>query len=139
MRGMDDLIATAGRSMLAKILKGSKDKKLLQHALDKSPVYGFYKQYKLEDIAARIDWVIVQRYLSIEYNFRLPVLIYTAKGWGIERDSYSDELLAELRSLVSGEAGFIPILEAWQKNDYRKVKKAIAKVIRALEQTDKNR
>jgi len=32
LRGTDDLIATAGRSMLAKILKGSKDKKLLQQA-----------------------------------------------------------------------------------------------------------
>jgi len=89
------------------------------------------------------------------------VLIYTAKGWEFERDTYSDELLAELRALISGEdysfvnefkdrnrgmillllekikisgeTGFIPILEVWQKNGYRKVKEAIAKVIRVLE------
>lgn len=42
LRGADELIAVGGRSLLAKILKGSKDKKLLQYGLDKSPVYGFY-------------------------------------------------------------------------------------------------
>ena len=40
LRAADELIATGGRSMLAKILKGSKDKKLLEHELDQSPAYG---------------------------------------------------------------------------------------------------
>ena len=93
LRGADELIATGGRSLLAKILKGSRDKKLLQYGLDLNPVYGFYKELKVEDITARIDWLIKKGYLDIEYRGRLPVIIYTERGWEIERDAYSDELL----------------------------------------------
>lgn len=42
LRAADELIAAGGRSMLAKILKGSKDKKLLEHKLNQCPAYGFY-------------------------------------------------------------------------------------------------
>jgi len=164
LRGADELIGTGGRSLLAKILKGSKDKKLLEYGLDKNPVYGFYRQLKIEDITARIDWVILNGYLAIEYDGRLPMLVYTDKGWEIERDTYSDELLEKLRSLIpsgnyafvnelkdrnrgmilllldkikrSEERGFIPVLEAWKEIDYKKVKKAISEVIDHLKKTD---
>lgn len=161
LRGADELIATGGRSLLAKILKGSRDKKLLQYGLDQCPVYGFYKELKVEDITARIDWLIKKGYLDIKYSGRLPVIIYTERGWEIERDNYSDELLEKLVSLIpggdysfvnelkdrnrglilllldkikkSGDKGFIPILLAWEKIDYRKVRDEIAKVINHLE------
>lgn len=164
LRGADGLIGTGGRNLLAKILKGSKDKKLLEYGLDKNPVYGFYRQLKIEDITARVDWVILNGYLAIEYDGRLPMLVYTDKGWEIERDTYSDELLEKLRSLIpsgnyafvnelkdrnrgmilllldkikrSGERGFIPVLEAWREIDYKKVKKAISEVIDHLKKTD---
>lgn len=161
LRGADELIATGGRSLLAKILKGSKDKKLLQYGLDKSPVYGFYRELKIEEITARIDWMIKKGYLAIEYSGRLPMLVYTDQGWEIERDTYSDELLEKLRSLLpgrdysfvnelkdrnrgmilllldkikkTGDKGFIPLLEAWREIDYRKVREEISKVINHLE------
>jgi superfamily II DNA helicase RecQ len=161
LRGADEIIAIGGRSLLAKILKGSKDKKLLGYGLDKSPVYGFYKGLKTEDITARIDWLIKKGYMDIEYSGRLPVIVYTDKGWEIERDTYSDELLEKLRLLIpcgdysfvnelkdrnrgmilllldkikaSGEKGFIPILKAWSEIDYRKVREEIYKVINHLE------
>lgn len=161
LRGADDLIGTGGRNMLAKILKGSKDKKLLQHGLDTSPVYGFYQGLTIGDITARIDWVIKNGYLDIEYDGRLPVLVYTDKGWEIERNTYSDELLEKLWSLIpdgdyrfvhelkdrnrgmilllldkikeSGEQGFVPILKAWQEIEYKNVRKEISKVINHLE------
>jgi hypothetical protein len=41
--GADDLIMSGGRALLAKILAGSKDKKLLELELDTSPVYGAFK------------------------------------------------------------------------------------------------
>jgi len=41
-------------------------------------------------------------YLKIEYNGRLPMIVYTEIGWEIERDTYSDELLKKLRSLIPG-------------------------------------
>ncbi len=161
LRGADDLIATGGRNLLSKILKGSKDKKLLQYELDKSPVYGFYKDLKIEDITARVDWLIKRGYLEVTYYGRLPVIVYTKMGWEIERDTYSDELLEKLRSLIpggdysfvnelkdrnrgmilllldkiknSGEKKFIPLLKAWMDVDYRKVRKEISKVINHLE------
>jgi len=163
LRGADELIATGGRNLLAKILKGSKDKKLLQYGLDQSPLYGFYRELKVEDITARIDWLIKKGYLSIEYSGRLPVIIFTDRGWEIERDTYSDELLEILRSLIpgrdysfvnelkdrnrgmillllekikeSGDKGFIPLLQAWMEIDYRKGREEIAKVISHLEKS----
>jgi len=46
LRGTDDLIMRGGRSLLAKVLKGSKEKKVLELKLDRSPVYGCYKDYR---------------------------------------------------------------------------------------------
>jgi len=41
-RGADDVITRGGRTMLTKVLKGSRDKKVLELGLDQSPVYGYY-------------------------------------------------------------------------------------------------
>ena len=43
LRGADDLIMRGGRSLLVKILKGSRAKEVLGRWLDQSPAYGFYK------------------------------------------------------------------------------------------------
>lgn len=37
--------------MLAKILKGSKDKKILEYKLNECPAYGYYHDMKLDDMA----------------------------------------------------------------------------------------
>ena len=161
LRGADDLIKSGGRSMLAKILKGSRDKKVLELGLDKSPVYGFFKEVTLEEITAKIDWLIIHNYLDIEYDGRLPLLVYTDKGWVIEKDTFTDELLDRLRGMLeSGDFSFvldlkdrnrpmilllldkikatkdkrfIPLLQAWAEIDYKKVKLAINEVIESLE------
>lgn len=147
--------------MLAKILKGSKDKRVLELGLDKSPVYGFFSKLTIDEITARIDWLIVNDYLKISYDHKLPLLTYTAKGWDIERDIYSEELLDKLKEsfdtcdysfvldlkdrnrgmilqLLSKikftrDKRFIPLLEAWAAVDYKKVQLAIAEVIEALD------
>lgn len=161
LRGADDLIMSGGRSMLARILKGSKDKKVLELGLDKSPVYGYYNKLKLEEITAKIDWLIINDYLEIKYDYRLPLLAYTEKGWAIERDTFSDELLDWLKELLksgnyssvlelkdrnrgmilllldkikaSREKRFIPLLEAWAAIDYKKIQAVIREVIEALD------
>jgi superfamily II DNA helicase RecQ len=161
LRGADDLIMRGGRNLLAKILKGSREKKVLELKLNKSPVYGYYKHLTLDQILARIDWVILKDYLDLEYDYRLPLLVYTKKGWEIEKDIYSDELLVGFdKMLESGAASFnmlylkdkdrqlifmlldkieasgnrryIPLLEAWMKVDYKKVRKRIRQVINNL-------
>lgn len=42
LRAADEIISIAGRNMLTKILKGSKDKAILEHSLDQCPSYGMY-------------------------------------------------------------------------------------------------
>ena len=160
LRGADDLIDSGGRGMLAKILKGSRDKKLLKLNLEDSPVYGYYRDLTLANITARIDRVIVEGYLEIVYNYRLPVLNYTEKGWEIEKETLSDELLSKLREQLpagdfafaqelkdqnrevillllnkieaTGDRQYIPLLRAWSFIEVKKVKYAISEVISKL-------
>lgn len=105
---------------------------------------------KIDDILARIDWCIENDYLAIKYDYRLPLIVYTKKGWEIEKDIYSDELLEKInevcftknydfvlelkdrnRELImmlldkiqaSGRKQYIPILKAWREIDYKKIK-----------------
>ena len=162
LRGADDLIFSGGRTLLTKILKGSHDKKLLERNLDKSPAFGFYHELSPEEITARIDWVLLQDYLDIEYDGRLPLLVYTEKGWEIEQETYAMELLrgfdeklkageqqfdmaylkGKNRGLIlllldkveaSGKKEYIPLLEAWGRVDYKKVKFRIHQVICRLD------
>ena len=162
LRGADDLIMTGGRSLLSKILKGSRQRRVLELGLDTSPGYGFYKELPLEEVMARIDWVILNGYLDIEYDYRLPMLIYTEKGWEIEKETYASELLQGFdekldsvsteydmsylkdrdRGMIllllrkveaTGDDKYIPLLEAWRKVDYKKVRNRIRQVISNLE------
>ncbi len=92
LRGADELISTGGRSMLAKILKGSKDKKILEYKLNECPAYGYYYDMKLDDISKCIDWMIKKDYLRIKYDYRLPLLVFSEKGWEIEKETFAEEL-----------------------------------------------
>lgn len=162
LRGADELIATGGRNLLAKILKGSREKKVLQLGLDSSPVYGYFKGVKLEEVMEKIDWMIDYDFLDIEYSGKLPMLVFTERGWHIERDKRADEFLREWDGWIVGnkpdpdmtylkdrnrkmillflekvretqDKRYIPYLEAWKKVDYRKVRERINSVIQSLE------
>jgi superfamily II DNA helicase RecQ len=164
LRGADDLIMTGGRTLLAKVLNGSRENKVTELGLDKSPVYGHYKTHSTDEILARIDWVILNGFLAIEYNDRLPLLVYTQKGWEIEKENYTHELIREFDEILAsgkrpfnmsylknknreliwlllekveatGSKKYIPLLEEWEKIDYRKVRQKIKKVIDALNKT----
>lgn len=160
LRGADELITTGGRSMLVKILKGSKDKKLLEHGLQACPVYGFYKELTMEEISRRVDWMIRKDYLRIDYQGRLPMLVFSEKGWGIERQTFAEELFQQFcrdveekkarvvfemkdvnRQVVfdvlekireKGNVDFIPLLEAWKNMEVRKVRDRIGSVVNTL-------
>ena len=101
LRGADELIMTGGRTMLAKLLKGSKDKKIIEHHLDSSPAYGVFSHCTLEEISLMIDWCIQHDYLAIEYSGKLPFLVFTPKGWEIEKVTYTEELYQKIESIVT--------------------------------------
>jgi hypothetical protein len=160
LRGADMMIRRGGRTQLSKVLKGSREATILEHGLDRCPSYGFYRQLSLEEILRRIDWVIERRFLQIEYEGRLPVLVFTAEGWAIEVETMAEELLRGMdarleagppydlsdlkdrnRELIlllldkveqSGRRELIPLLEAWAAIDYAKVRARLARTIRAL-------
>lgn len=161
LRAADDIIFSGGRSLLVKILKGSKDKKLLGMKLDESPAYGYYEELTLAEIQGRVDWMIDRRYLAIDYDGKLPLIVYTAKGWAIEIETITDEIIADFdvhlasddrpydmnylkdrdREMIlrliekieaTGNKLYIPILEDWAAIDYRKIRKRLNQAIRKL-------
>jgi hypothetical protein len=66
LRGASEIAGKGGRSQLALLLKGSKDKKLLKHNLDHSPVYGKLSFLIIEEIENRIDHLIRKNDLRLE-------------------------------------------------------------------------
>ena len=156
LRGADELILTGGKSMLAKILKGSKDKKIFEYKLNECPAYGYYQDMKLDDISKCIDWMIKKDYLRIEYDYRLPLLVFSEKGWQIEKETFAQEIYQRMcldvkenkarvifemkevnRQVVmrvldkiekDGTEEFLPYLEAWKMLEVKKVAARIAEV-----------
>lgn len=156
LRGADELISTGGRSMLAKILKGSKDKTIFKYKLNECPAYGYYQDMKLDDISKCIDWMIKEDYLRIEYDYRLPLWVFSEKGWQIEKETFAQELYQRMcldveekkarvlfemkevnRQVVmcvldkiekDGTKEYLPYLEAWKMLEVKKVAARIAEV-----------
>ena len=112
LRGADELISTGGRSMLAKILKGSKDKKIFEYKLNECSAYGYYQDMKLDDISKCIDWMIKKDYLRIEYDYRLPLLVFSEKGWQIEKETFAQELYQ--RMCLDEEEGIFALLRSME-------------------------
>ncbi|SDI45328.1 RQC-minor-1 family DNA-binding protein [Natribacillus halophilus] len=165
LRAADDIIGQGGRSLLAKILKGSREKKVLQYELDQCPAYGCFHSAKLQDVIDKIDWMIDYDFLDIEYSGKLPMVVFTERGWQIESDQRADELLSEWNQWVaegrqSPDMGYlkdrnrqmillfiekvretqdrkyISYLQEWEKIDYKKVRAEIRATIKALEAND---
>jgi hypothetical protein len=161
LRGADELIMRGGRSLLAKVLKGSQEKKLQDLNLARSPAFGALRVLSLEEILARIDWLIIKDYLAIEYDYRLPLLIYTPRGWEIEKKTYAAELQSKLDDLTasgnptpdltwlidshrevlillldrieaSGDCKYIPALESWSQSATKKIRHKIRGVVESL-------
>jgi len=162
LRGADELIGSGGRSLLVKILKGSHAQEVLRLHFDQCPVYSYFHNLSTDDILARIDRAILDGYLKIVYDYRLPVLVFTDVGWEIEKEAFANELLAGFdkllttsqppyamsylkdrnRSLIwclldkieaSGNPKYLPLLEAWEQIDYKKVRQRIQEVMRKIE------
>jgi hypothetical protein len=161
LRGADPLIMSGGRTLLCKILKGSREKKVLELGLDRLPVHGYYRGMPDDEVLARIDWTIAHGYLDVEYDYRLPLLVYTPAGWEIEKETYARELVTGFDALLaagppydmtylkdrnrglilrvlelveeSGDARYLPLLAAWEAIDYQKVRQRIRAVASRLQ------
>lgn len=165
LRAADGIIGQGGRSQLSKILKGSKDKKLLELGLDRNPAYGALKEFTLEQILEKIDQMLAAGLLDTEMNWKIPVIVFTPLGWLIERERYAEELLREwdqwltnniepismeylkdrnrgmiflflYKILCTADKKYIPLLKLWANKEYKKVRAAIEDLIHALEKRE---
>lgn len=163
LHAADSIAGRAGRTMLAKILKGSRDKKLLALGLNDNIAYGYYRQLTIANITERVDWMIKNDFLAFSWVGEMPVLVFTERGWEIQREQLADLLLSQWKVWVeagipvvdmtylkdrdrgmillflqkianSGDARYIPLLKQWELVDYRKVQQAIGQVIAHLQQ-----
>lgn len=165
LRAADSIIAEGGRTLLSKILKGSKERKLLDLGLDRNPSYGFYRDLSLEQIMDKVDHMIRTGFLEIEKQGKLPTIVFSSHGWVIERERRAEEFLREwdrwienniipismeylkernrgmiflflYKILCSENKKYIPFLTLWKHIDFKKVQAEIRHVIEALKQRD---
>ncbi|NMP23324.1 RQC domain-containing protein [Sulfobacillus harzensis] len=168
LRAADTLIGVGGRTVLCKVLKGSREKRVLEHGLDACPVYGRFRDRPSDEVMAMIDQCIRDGYLDIIYEGRLPVLVFTPRGWDIERRTMVEELFNEWRLWAEngtgpatmlylkdrnrpmimefldkiereGDVRYIPLLVQWADVDYKKIRQRIASVIAHLEAAENQR
>jgi hypothetical protein len=161
LRGADSLVGKGGRSLLTKLLRGSRDKRILEHDLQHVPVYGCFLEYSEEEVRNKIDWLIEHHFLGIEYDGRLPMLVFEPLGWEIERETHAGELFATLSRMAneweqptdwrlftqcqrdvaeiilsrvsdSGDIRFATLLQSWQISETRKRKALIQRVLNDL-------
>lgn len=161
LRAADELIGKGGRTLLSKILKGSKEKRVLELGHDQCPSYGYYHDLKIEEIGQRVDWMIRNEYLLIKYDYRLPVIVFSPIGWEIEKRQYADELYQDFCNAVKaadetiiekfkehtnrqvvlillelikerGEPSMIPLLEKWKVVEVKKLRKKIGGTIQTI-------
>ena len=162
LRASDEVIGLGGRTMIAKILKGSRDQKLIELKLDRCPVYGCFKMIKMEDIMRRIDWMLFNQYLLIDYRGDLPMIVFSDKGWETYKPIYVDEIyqlmvhsdLDSYASMIdrlnktnreviemllnriseSKNSELLPLLIQWKSRQVKKVRDEIDHTIKILNQ-----
>ena len=162
LRGADELIARGGRTLLCRVLKGSKEKKVIEFNLTRNPAYGYFSDLSNEEVLGKIDWLIKNDFLHYEYDGRLPLLFYSPTGWEIEKQTYANELWDRFQNIVEsgqteydfsylkdrdrsmiflllekirngGDARYVPLLHSWEKIDYKKVQERIHSVIKTIQ------
>nr|WP_269321887.1 RQC-minor-1 family DNA-binding protein [Oceanobacillus salinisoli] len=130
--------------------------------VDKCNVYGVFKSAKMENVVAKIDWMVAYDFLDISYNGKLPMIVFTDRGWEIEANQRTEEFLREWDQWINegrpipdmtyledrnrhmillllekvketGDNKYIPYLEAWYKVDYKKVRAAIHETIKVFQ------
>ncbi|HAM63649.1 MAG: hypothetical protein A2Y20_07990 [Firmicutes bacterium GWF2_51_9] len=165
LQGADPMIGVGGRNLLAKVLKGSKSKAIIDHELNFCSVYGFYHDKTLEEITHRIDKAIYLGYLKLEYQGKLPVFVFTETGWNIVKSAMVCELYTKITESIrntdllfceqlkgrnremilllidklknEADASFVPFLQMWEKIEYKKIRDEIKVVLDTIRERGK--
>jgi len=95
LHGARSVVHRGGRSQLVKLLKGSRDKRLLELGMDADGSYGALSYLTLDEIARKVDWTIEAGYLDYYYEWRQPLLMFTERGWELEKPVVVEEFFEQ--------------------------------------------
>jgi hypothetical protein len=161
LRGARPLVTIGDHHSLASILKGVCGRSETTHDPERNPFFGSFRHLTIDAIAEKIDWLIQNRYITLVSRSDRRVLMYTPRGWAVEVDAYTDELICEFDRMIEsrathflvtrlryidresiwcvldkiesrGDCRYIPILNAWQRIDCKAVRRRIHKIIASL-------
>ncbi|WP_419872134.1 DNA helicase RecQ [Candidatus Pristimantibacillus sp. PTI5] len=109
-----------GVTMAAKVLKGSRDKRLLEFGLDRLSTYGLMRHLPEKEIADWLYWLVSEGYLKLS-DGQYPVVSLTANALPVleGRESIMQRVRATVRQAASGDsASASPLFDAlkqWRK------------------------
>lgn len=109
-----------GVTMAAKVLKGSRDKRLLEFGLDRLTTYGLMRHLPEKEIADWLYWLVSEGYLKLSEG-QYPVVSLTANALPVleGRESIMQRVRATVRQTASSDnAAASPLFEAlkqWRK------------------------
>ncbi|MFC5603875.1 DNA helicase RecQ [Sporosarcina koreensis] len=68
-----------GKTMIAQVLTGSRNKKVLEFGFDNLTTYGLMKERNAKDVSDFIEFIISENYLGVE-NGQFPIIYVTEQG-----------------------------------------------------------
>src|SRR5262245_61384638 len=112
LRGAWEVANKGGRTQLALLLKGSKNKELLKHRLEEAPAYGRLSLLTIPEIENRIDQTIRRGDLALARHGDLPLIVLTPEGWShIHPWAHREEVR---RATMASESTLKEIIVAWR-------------------------
>lgn len=162
LQAAGDIAYQGGKNALVLVLKGSRSKVIREKGLDQIKTYGFFKNQTTEGIKSKINWMIENDWLRVEYRQKQPLVFQAAKGQERIKKAASDDLFKEfdkwihrsnrpemfplqlkdinrdvklyvLQKILSRKMyEYIPILHQWKTNESKRMKKKINDTVRAM-------
>lgn len=109
-----------GVTMVAKVLKGSRDKRLLEFGLDRLSTYGLMRHLPEKEIADWLYWLVAEGFLKLSEG-QYPVVSLTANALPVleGRESIMQRVRATVKGTTMGDAvaasPLFEALKAWRK------------------------
>ena len=158
LRGAWAVARRGGRTQLGLLLKGSQNKDLPKHHLDKAAAYGKLSLLTIPEIQDRIDQAIRKGDIAVVRSGELPLIALTDEGWArVQTWAHAEEIrraatadMSTLRRIISDwrnrprkeqaqlveacrslpHADVAPILKAWYSAAGKEIREQIERVLR---------
>ncbi len=161
LRVTGDIAYQGGKNALVLVLKGSRSKDIKEKGLDQIKDYAAFKKETVKVIKNKINWMIENGWLRVEYRQKQPLVFQSARGQERikkvateaifkEFDNWIHNDKAETMALQMKEVNrdvklnvlqkilsrkmyeYMPIMYYWKTNESKRMKKKINDTMRAL-------